>query len=301
MLHYIKKSYISGQSAKLYLYSAHEKPTKYAKEVEAILKRISVKFQQQEQIYRSLHAAARSLLSSKGRVFLLFLLFYKVLTNFLFVPALQLIWALTLRFAPIRYLNNKTASRIFASPAIIVCIAVLAVLVAFWSLYEIAAMLQLLTRMRHGEPLRVGAVFRDAFCSLVRVFLPQNLPLLLYGVALIPLTNFFLAANHLTQFAVPEYLWGLLKARAANRFLFALAVLCVLALLLDADRCRAHRTDAAVRGFAVLLCHSWCRLCQHCCPAGAFSRGTADRTAVPLSAHGLRHDGGAKHPYRGTV
>lgn len=191
MLHYIKKSYISGQSAKLYLYSAHEKPVKYAKEVEAILKRISVKFQQQEQTYRSLHAAARSLLSSKGRVFLLFLLFYKVLTNFLFVPALQLIWALTLRFAPIRYLNNKTASRIFASPAIIGCIAVLAVLAAFWSLYEVAAMLQLLTRVRHGEPLRVGAVFRDAFCSLVRVFLPQNLPLLLYGAALIPLTNFF--------------------------------------------------------------------------------------------------------------
>lgn len=112
MLHYIKKSYISGQSAKLYLYSAHEKPVKYAKEVEAILKRISVKFQQQEQTYRSLHAAARSLLSSKGRVFLLFLLFYKVLTNFLFVPALQLIWALTLRFAPIQYLNNKTASHL---------------------------------------------------------------------------------------------------------------------------------------------------------------------------------------------
>ena len=197
------------------------------------MKRISVKFQQQEQTYRSLHAAARSLLSSKGRVFLLFLLFYKVLTNFLFVPALQLIWALTLRFAPIRYLNNKTASRIFASPAIIGCIVVLAVLAAFWSLYEIAAMLQLLTRVRHGEPLRVGAVFRDAFCSLVRVFLPQNLPLLLYGAALISLTNFFLAANHLTQFAVPEYLWGLLKARAANRLLFALAVLFVLALLLD--------------------------------------------------------------------
>lgn len=194
------------------------------------MKRFSVKFRQQEQIYRSLHDAARSLLSPKGRVFLLFLLFYKVLTNLLLVPALQLIWALTLRFAPIRYLNNKTASRIFASPAIIGCIAVLAVLAAFWSLYEIATMLQLLTRIRHGEPLRARAVFRDAFCSLVRVFLPQNLPLLLYGAALIPLTNFFLAVNHLTQFAVPEYLWGLLKARAAN---LALAVLCVLALLLD--------------------------------------------------------------------
>lgn len=172
------------------------------------MKRFSAKLRQQEQIYRSLHDAARSLLSPKGRVFLLFLLFYKVLTNLLLVPALQLIWALTLRFAPIRYLNNKTASRIFASPAIIGCIAVLAVLAAFWSLYEIATMLQLLTRIRHGEPLRARAVFWDAFCSLVRVFLPQNLPLLLYGAALIPLTSFFLAANHLTQFAVPEYLWG---------------------------------------------------------------------------------------------
>ena len=197
------------------------------------MKRFSAKLRQQEQIYRSLHDAARSLLSPKGRVFLLFLLFYKVLTNLLLVPALQLIWALTLRFAPIRYLNNKTASRIFASPAIIGCIAVLAVLAAFWNLYEVATMLQLLTRVRHGEPLRAVAVFRDAFCSLVRVFLPQNLPLLLYGAALIPLTNFFLAANHLTQFAVPEYLWGLLKARSSNRFLFALAVLFVLALLLD--------------------------------------------------------------------
>ena len=187
------------------------------------MKRFSAKLRQQEQIYRSL-------LSPKGRVFLLFLLFYKVLTNLLLVPALQLIWALTLRFAPIRYLNNKTASRIFASPTLIGCIAVLAVLAAFWSLYEAATMLQLLTRIRNGEPLRARAVFRDAFCSLVRVFLPQNLPLLLYGAALIPLTNFFLAVNHLTQFAVPEYLWGLLKARAAN---LALAVLCVLALLLD--------------------------------------------------------------------
>lgn len=197
------------------------------------MKRFSAKLRQQEQIYRSLHDAARSLLSPKGRVFLLFLLFYKVLTNLLLVPALQLIWALTLRFAPIRYLNNKTASRIFASPAIIGCIAVLAVLAAFWSLYEVATMLHLLTRIRRGEPLRAAAVFRDAFRSLVRVFLPQNLPLLLYGIALIPLTNFFLAANHLTQFAVPEYLWGLLKARPGNRLLFALAVLCVLALLLD--------------------------------------------------------------------
>ena len=69
-------------------YTAHKKsPVKMKKEVEAILKRFSAKLRQQEQAYRSLHDAARSLLSPKGRVFLLFLLFYKVLTNLLLVPA----------------------------------------------------------------------------------------------------------------------------------------------------------------------------------------------------------------------
>ena len=133
-------------------------------------------------------------------MFLLFLLFYKVLTNFLFVPALQLIWALTLRFAPIRYLNNKTASRIFASPAIIGCIAVLAVLAAFWSLYEVAAMLQLLSGCGTVSRVRVGAVFRDAFWQPCVGVSAAESSMLLYGAALTPLTNFFLAANHLTQF-----------------------------------------------------------------------------------------------------
>lgn len=235
MLHYIKVKHSRTARRTVFMQRTVrvERPANNTKEVEAILKYFSEKLRQQEQTYRSLHDTARSLLLPKVQVFLLFLLFYKVLTNLLFVPALRMLWALTLRFAPIRYLNNKTASRIFASPAIIGCIAVLAVLAAFWSLYEIAVLLQLLTRVRHGKPLRAGAVFRDAFCSLVRVFLPQNLPLLVYGIALIPLTNFFLAANHLTQFAVPEYLWGLLKARPGNRLLFALAVLYVLALLLD--------------------------------------------------------------------
>ena len=197
------------------------------------MKHGSAFIRQQTQYTRALQHTLRSLLCAKGQIFVLFLLFYKVLTNLMFVPALQLIWALTLRFAPIRYLNNKTASQIFTSPAIIGCIALLAVLAAFWSLYELAVLLQVLTRLRQGRPLGAWAVFRDAFRSLYRVFLPQNLPLLLYGAALIPLTNFFLAANHLTQFAVPEYLLGLLRSRPDNPWLLTVAALVVLAFLVD--------------------------------------------------------------------
>ena len=155
------------------------------------MKRISVKFQQQEQTYRSLHAAARSLLLSKGRVFLLFLLFYKVLTNFLFVPALQLIWALTLRFAPIQYLNNKTASRIFASPAIIGCIVVLAVLAAFvWLTAQLGLALGLCLPNLHW--VSEAAVVKRSAASMLAMFGGW---LLAGGVLFLPLT--------LLDYAVP--------------------------------------------------------------------------------------------------
>lgn len=197
------------------------------------MKHPSAFFRRQEQAYRALHRAAYTLVQKADRALLLLVLFYKALTNLLFVPALQQLWALTLRFAPIRYLNNNTASQIFTSPAIIGCIVVLVVLASFWSLYELSVFLHALARVRRGEPLRPLPLFRDALWDLGRVFLPQNLPLLLYGAALVPLTNFFLAANYLTQFAVPEYLLGLLQARPINPPLFALAVLAVLVFLLD--------------------------------------------------------------------
>lgn len=197
------------------------------------MKRFSASLQRQEQAYRSLRHAARALIRAESSRLLLLVLFYKALTHLLFVPALQQIWALTLRFAPIRYLNNQTASQIFASPAIISCIVLLVILAAFWALYELSVFLHALVRVRHAEPLQPLPIFQDALWALGRVFLPQNLPLLLYGIALVPLTNFFLAANYLTQFAVPEYLLGLLRARPINSLLFALAVLAVLILLLS--------------------------------------------------------------------
>lgn len=197
------------------------------------MKHHSVSLCQQERSYRSLRRMTYALIQKESQKLLLLVLFYKALTHILFVPALQQIWALTLRFAPIRYLNNQTASQIFTSPAIIGCIVLLVVLAAFWGMYELSVFLHALAQVRRGEPLRLLSVFRDALWDLGRVFLPQNLPLLLYGAALIPLTNFFLAANYLTQFAVPEYLLGLLQARPINPPLFALAVLAVLLFLLD--------------------------------------------------------------------
>lgn len=61
-------------------------------------------------------------------------------------------------------------------------------------------------------------------------FLPQNWPVLVYSAVLIPFTSFFLTSNYITQFAVPEYLLGVLRATTHYHVLY-LAIVVLLVLL----------------------------------------------------------------------
>ena len=106
------------------------------------------------------------------------------------------------------YLNNSNASDIFVSPAIILCLVVIALLTAFWALYEFSVLLHGLELARSGRPVQLPALLRDALVDIRHTFLPQNWPVLVYSAVLIPFTSFFLTSNYVTQFAVPEYLLG---------------------------------------------------------------------------------------------
>ena len=157
---------------------------------------------------------------------------YKAATNLLFVPLMQQLWSLTLRFAPMHYLSNNNASDIFSSPAIILCITIIAILTAFWALYEFSVLLHGLDLARKGETIRLPALLRTSLADIRHAFLPQNWLDLVYSAVLIPFTNFFLAYNYITQLAVPEYIMGVIRANSRYYLLYlaagaALLFLCV--------------------------------------------------------------------------
>ena len=86
------------------------------------------------QTYHSLQRSAGALLHHAGVILPALVGLYAVATNLLFIPLMQRLWSLTLRFAPVHYLNNSNASDIFVSPAIILCLVFIALLTAFWAL-----------------------------------------------------------------------------------------------------------------------------------------------------------------------
>lgn len=164
------------------------------------------------QKYRSLQHAAQVLLRRAEAAFLPAVVLCKLAANLLLMPLVQQIWALTVRFAPMHYLNNHNASDIFSSPAIIGCIVLIAILIAFWTLYEFSVLLHGLDLARRGETIRLAALLRASLLDICHAFLPQNWLILPYCIILIPFTNFFLASNYITQLAVPEYILGVIRA-----------------------------------------------------------------------------------------
>ena len=189
-------------------------------------------FRRRDPDYARLRCTARGTLKQAELSLLLTAFLYKLGTSVLFVPALQQLWALTLRLAPMHYLNNRNASDIYASPAIVGGIALLAVLSMLWMLFGYALVLNALHRVRQHEPLAPLPLLRDSLSTVGRALLPRNWGVLLYCTALLPLTGFFLAWNHITQLAVPEYLLGLLRSRPFLQPVTAAVVLLIFVLCL---------------------------------------------------------------------
>ena len=182
--------------------------------------------------YNSMKHSARAVIRRAEIPLLAVIVLYKAATNLLFVPLMQQLWSLTLRFAPMHYLSNNNASDIFSSPAIILCITLIAILTAFWALYEFSVLLHGLDLARKGETIRLPALLRTSLADIRHAFLPQNWLVLVYSAVLIPFTNFFLAYNYITQLAVPEYIMGVIQANSRYYLLYlavgaALLFLCV--------------------------------------------------------------------------
>ena len=187
---------------------------------------------QANRTYRSIRNAARALLRRASTAVLTAVVVYKLLTNLVFLPALNGIWALTLRFSPVNYLTNYNAHQIFTSPSILGGILLIALLVAFWTLYEFSILFHGFDLARRGEKLHLFPLFRQSLVDIRHALRPRNWPILFYCAVLIPFTDLFVTSNYITQLAVPEYIMGVIRAKPLYLLLygtvFAAAILLTL-------------------------------------------------------------------------
>jgi len=180
--------------------------------------------------YRALRQETQALVRRAETALITAIVLYKLLTELVFLPAMRGIWSLTLRVSPVNYLTNTNAHQIFTAPSILSGIALIAILVALWNLYEFSIVLHGLDRARRGEPSGLPALFRVSLADIRHVLHPKNWPILLYCVLLIPFTDMYVTASYITQLAVPEYILGVIRAKPGILALYGAGILAVVLL-----------------------------------------------------------------------
>lgn len=191
-------------------------------EVESKLKHLFRSLTRARRAYKDTRNHALTLLHRASAAVLAAVLVHKTLTHFLFLPAMNGIWSLTLRCSPVNYLTNNNAHQIFTSPTILGGIVLIVLLAAFWNLYGFSILLHGFALARRGEALRPVSLFVRSLGDIRHVLLPKNWPILLYCALLIPFTDVFVTYNYISQLAVPEYILGLIRAKPLYLVLFLL-------------------------------------------------------------------------------
>lgn len=194
------------------------------------MSRPKITLRQANAAYRELRQSTRALMRRAETALITAIVLYKIVTNLAFLPAMRGIWSLTLRFSPVNYLTNNNAHQIFTAPSILGGIAVIAILVAFWNLYEFSIVLHGLDLARRGEPCRLWTLFRASLADIRHILRPKNWPILLYCALLIPFTDVYVTASYITQLAVPEYFVGLFRTKPGYLALYGALFLAAILL-----------------------------------------------------------------------
>ena len=146
-----------------------------------------------------------------GSAALAAVLLYKAATVLLLAPLSHGIWALSLFLSPSKFITTDRMKQLFLSPSLLVGILLIALLNAFWNLYEFSILFHALQKGLRGEKCHIRSLCKESLLNILHALHPKGWPILLYSAVLIPFTNFFLTSTYLRKLAVPEYIMEVIR------------------------------------------------------------------------------------------
>ena len=180
--------------------------------------------------YKNYKKVAKKLLSRVRSSLLETQILYLLLSNLLFRPALQMLWSFALKLSPDGYITTDTINTIFKAPSILIAIVVIAIAIAWWTLYEFSLILCGLDCAWRGEKIKMLSLMKRSAVAIKRALYPQNWLVFIYVAVLIPFTNIFLSSNYISKIQVPEYIAEALEDHLMTKIIYV-AVILVLAFL----------------------------------------------------------------------
>lgn len=126
------------------------------------------------------------LLGYNWKALLGFELLYKMITVSLALPGFRLLLNAILKITGYPYLTKQNLPQFFTSPLTIICILLILILMTFYTLIDMGAVIFILDQSSQNHKTTVGIAFRWSVKKACRMFLPQNLPMVVVTLFMLP-------------------------------------------------------------------------------------------------------------------
>lgn len=176
---------------------------------------------------------ARALLKNCRRTLLLFEMIYKFLAGWAVVPLCFFLFQQALEVSGLHYVSSANLAEVFTNGWILAALLIILVLMAFFSLTEVAGLILIFEAAHENRVLKFGRLFLDAVRTAGRGLLPQNWPLVLCSMLLLPLTGVSFASGFISEIRIPDYIEEILMGEEPHRTIFiaATALLSIIVLM----------------------------------------------------------------------
>lgn len=182
--------------------------------------------------YKYNKKVARGLLGRVRYSLLQTQIIYLLISYLIIMPAFQKLWAFALWLSPKGYVTTDTMKSVFRAPSIFLALVLIAIGIAWWTLYEFSLILNGLDCAYRGESIRLLPLLKRSATCIKKALYPRNWLVFVYVAVLIPFTNLFLSSNYIDKIQVPEYIAEAIEDHLATRLLYGLVTLLAMLLVL---------------------------------------------------------------------
>ncbi len=182
--------------------------------------------------YKYNKKVARGLLGRVRYSLLQTQILYLIVSYLIVMPAVQALWSFALWLSPKGYVTTDTIKTVFRAPSILLAIVVIAIGIAWWTLYEFSLILNGLDCAYRGEEIRLLPLLKRSAGCIKKALYPRNWLVFIYVAVLIPFTNLFLSSNYIDQLQVPEYIAEAIEDHMVTQVLYGLVIIVAMLLVL---------------------------------------------------------------------
>lgn len=160
-----------------------------------------------------------------------FELIYKLASAVVFVPFIWHLFDVIMNVSGYSYLTFENIGRFLLNPLTLLALLLLFLIATVYAMIDISAVVFVMDQSAQRNAVRLWDIIKFALKNSLRAMRPENLPLILVVLLLMPLMNIGMASSFLSTISIPDFIMDYISANHILAVLYFALVL-LLALIM---------------------------------------------------------------------